>query len=109
MWVFVVVAPLADADGGPARWVFLTGFGMPLTLVPYLCGSFWVSYPIVVMLIPVFCSGAIFGPDPLAQTFVPRLRFRAAADAAILRPAVSYIQSKRAAKAKTVPNAPAKQ
>lgn len=79
--------------------MFLTGFGVPLTLVPYLCGSFWVSYPLVVMLIPVFCAAAIFGPDPPAQIVVPRLRFRAAADAAILRPVVSYLQSKRAAKA----------
>ncbi len=83
-----------------ARWVFLTGFAVPLTLVPYLCSTFWISYPLVVMLIPVFCAAAIFGPDPLAQTFVPRLRFRAAADAAILRPVVSYVQSKRVAKAK---------
>jgi hypothetical protein len=81
-----------------SRWLYFVGFGMPLTLVSYVSPSYWISYPIVQISIPLFCASAIAGPDPVEQLFVPRLHLRAVTDAAILRPLVSFVQSKRQSK-----------
>lgn len=87
-----------------SRWVYLVGFGFYLTLVPYVTSSFWIAYPIVQLLTPLFCASAIYGTDPPEQRFVPRLYLRAFTDSTLLKPVVGFLRSRIAPRNKVAPS-----
>lgn len=77
-----------------SRWLYLVGFGVHLTLVYYVTSSFWIAYPIVQLLIPIFCAAAIYSPDPPEQRYIPRLYIRAFTDTTMLKPLVGFLRSR---------------
>ncbi len=77
------------------RWVYFVGFGAPLTVISYLLPSFFSAYPIVSILVPVFCLSAQYG-KPMPQLVIPRLRLRQLSEAASLAPLISKISERRA-------------
>lgn len=87
---------LQSIDFFEIRWLYFVGFGAPLTVVSYATPSFFASYAAVSVLIPVFCLSALQSDSPPRQDFVPRLRLRYVAEAALLQPLVSRLSVKRA-------------
>lgn len=80
------------------RWVYFVGFGTPLTLLSYSQTSFFISYPLTSMAVPIFLATAMRAGQPPRQHYIPRLRMRELSEAAILRPLVRHMSSKRAKK-----------
>lgn len=75
------------------RWLYFVGFGAPLTLLAYSHVSFFTSYALINVLIPVFCTTALYG-KPCKQEYVPRLRIRRWSESWFINPLISYFSKK---------------
>jgi hypothetical protein len=91
---------LSCVDFFEQRWCYFVGFGAPVVFIGYLQPSFFVTYAVTSIVLPLFFASAMLS-EPRPQKFVFRLRMRELSEGAILRPLVSRMSAKRARKRQT--------